>query len=102
MTLNISGSIEDIFENEALIDLGGFFILEYLIFLSIFITKNPLEFNGASFSKISLLEPEIFKFKEWFQVKVPIPFRFRSSLIAVYGTSIKHNVKYLYELCCQI
>ena len=37
-SLNISGSIEDIFENEALIDSGGFFILEYLIFLSILIT----------------------------------------------------------------
>ena len=46
--------------------------------------KNPLESIGASFSKISLIEPEIFKVKEWFQVKVPIPFCFRSSLIGVY------------------
>ena len=47
--------------------------------------KNPLESISASFSNISSIEPEIFKVKEWFQVKVPIPFRFRSSLIAVYG-----------------
>ena len=46
--------------------------------------KNPLESIGASFSKISLIEPEIFKVKEWFQVKVPIPFSFRSFLIGVY------------------
>ena len=48
--------------------------------------KNPLESISASFSNISLIEPEIFKFKEWFQVKVPRPLRFQSSLIAVYDT----------------
>ena len=45
--------------------------------------KNPLESISASFSNISSIEPEIFKVKEWFQVKVTTPFRFRSSLIAV-------------------
>ena len=47
--------------------------------------KNPLESIGASFSKMSLLEPEIFTVKEWFQVNVPTPCSFRSSLIGVYG-----------------
>ena len=47
--------------------------------------KNPLESISASFSNISSIEPEIFKVKEWFQVKVTIPFCFRSSLIAVYA-----------------
>ena len=47
--------------------------------------KNPLESISALFLKISLLEPEILKVKEWFQVKVPTPLRFRSSLIAVYA-----------------
>ena len=37
----------------------------------------PLESIGASFLKISLIELEIFKVKEWFQVKVPIPFSFQ-------------------------
>ena len=46
--------------------------------------KNPLESIGASFLKIPLVEPEISKVKEWFQVKFPIPFSFLSSLIAVY------------------
>ena len=35
--------------------------------------KNPLESIGASFSTISLLEPEMFKVKYWFQLRVPIP-----------------------------
>ena len=48
--------------------------------------KNPLESISALFLNISLLEPEILKVKEWFQVKVSTPLRFRSSLIAVYGT----------------
>ena len=47
--------------------------------------KNPLESISASFSNISSIEPEIFKVKEWFQVKVPIPFSSRPSLIGVYG-----------------
>ena len=38
LTLNISDSIEDIFENESLIDSEGFFIIKYLIFLSVLIT----------------------------------------------------------------
>ena len=40
---------------------------------------------GALFLNISLLDPEILKVKEWFQVKVPTPLCFRSSLIAAYG-----------------
>ena len=47
--------------------------------------KKSLESIGALFSKISLIEPEIFKVKDWFQVKVPIPFSFWFSLIGVYG-----------------
>ena len=46
--------------------------------------KIPLESIGASFLKISLIEPKIFKVDEWFQVKFPAPFRLRSSLIGVY------------------
>ena len=34
---------------------------KYLIF-----KKKTLESIGASFSKVSLIEPEIFKVKEWF------------------------------------
>ena len=48
--------------------------------------KNPLESISALFLKISLLEPEILKVKEWFQVKVPTPLRFQSSLIVVSGS----------------
>ena len=47
--------------------------------------KKPLESISASFSNISSIEPEIFKVKEWFQVKVPIHFSFQSSPIAFYG-----------------
>ena len=47
--------------------------------------KNPLESISTSFSNISSIEPEIFKVKEWFQVKVPIPFCFQSSLIGDYA-----------------
>ena len=47
--------------------------------------KKSLESIGALFSKISLIELEISKVKEWFQLKAPIPFCFRSSLIAVYA-----------------
>ena len=50
--------------------------------------ENPPEFISDSFSNISSIEPEIFKVKEWFQVKVPIPPSFRSSLIGVYGVDI--------------
>ena len=35
--------------------------------------QNLPESIGASFLKISWLEPEIFQVKEWFQVKVSIP-----------------------------
>ena len=36
-----------------------------------FVIKNTLEAIGASFLRIFLLEPEILKVNEWFQVKVP-------------------------------
>ena len=39
--------------------------------------ENPIKSIGASFTKISLIEPEIFKVKEWFQVKVPTPLCFQ-------------------------
>ena len=49
--------------------------------------KNPIESISGLFLKISLLEPKILKVKEWFQVKVPIPLSFRSSLIGVHGSN---------------
>ena len=61
--------------------------IKVLIYIYFKIKNHPKSI-GASFSKISLIELEIFKVKEWFQVKVPIPFSFQSSLIAVYERNI--------------
>ena len=62
--------------------------------------ENPLESIGASISKISLLKPEMFKVKEWFQVKVPTPCGVQSFPIGVYGydTLIWHCCGFLPQL----
>ena len=47
--------------------------LQYQLYRLKSVIKKHSESNGTLFLVICLLEPEIFKVKEWFQVKVPIP-----------------------------